>query len=187
MGDLTMSQRWIRRSLLAGILCVVIPQVPAKELSAGLAACREEKDDARRLACYDREVGNLGDRSAVITAAPAAPATAPAATAATQAAVEQTPEEKFGYRGTLARQEQERAKDDARSLGKLEATVTGISARGDGALVMTLDNGQVWAQNRPDAFFRLKVGEQVKIEPAMLGSFLMISPSKRTARVTRQK
>ncbi len=53
--------------------------------------------------------------------------------------------------------------------------------------MITLDNGQVWAQNRPDRFFRVKVGETVKIEPAALGSFMMINSSKRTSRVSRVK
>jgi hypothetical protein len=173
-----MNHKWICPSLLAGILCLAIPQAATQDLSAALASCRAEEDDALRLACYDREAGKLDQQSSVIAAAPAA---------ATQAAASKSPEEQFGYRGVMAREEQDRAKGEARSLGKLEATVTGISTRGDGTLAMTLDNGQVWAQNRPDSFFRLKVGEKVRIEPASLGSFLLISPSKRTARVTRLK
>jgi hypothetical protein len=167
-----MSHDWKRPSLLAGILCLAIPQAEAQDLPAALAICRAEKDDARRLACYDREVAKAGEEAAESSAA------------ASQAAP-QSPEERFGYRGVLAREEQQRAK--SATLGELAATVTEIAKRGDGALVMTLDNGQVWAQNRPDAFFRVKVGESVKIEPAALGSFLMIGPSKRTARVTRIK
>ena len=169
-----MIHKWIRPSLLAGIFFVAIPQAAAQDLTAVLAGCRAEKDDALRLACYDREVGKLGQQSSGTAAT--APAAAP-----------QSPAEKFGYRGVMAREEQDRAKVEARSLDQLEAMVTNISTRGDGTLVMTLDNGQVWAQNRPDAFFRLKVGEKVRIEPASLGSFLLISPAKRTARVTRLK
>ncbi len=167
-----MNHDWMRPSLLAGILCAAIPQALAHDLPAALGACRGEKDDAPRLACYDREVAKAGEQSAP-------------APAAAEAVAPQTPEEKFGYRGVLAREEQERTK--VAVLEQLEATVTEIARRGDGAMVMTLDNGQVWAQNRPDAFFRLKVGERVKIEPAALGSFMMIGPSKRTARVTRVK
>ncbi len=167
-----MSANWIRLSVLTGLLAGVVPAGAAGDLSAALATCKAEKDDALRLACYDREVGMQGQQSSVAAAAPAAPRSA---------------EEQFGYRGVLAREEQDRAKEETRVLGKLEATVTGISSRADGALVITLDNDQVWAQNRPDAFFRLNVGEQVKIEPAVLGSFMMISPHKRTARVTRVK
>ncbi|MGB5131238.1 MAG: hypothetical protein WBO00_01380, partial [Steroidobacteraceae bacterium] len=101
------------------------------------------------------------------------------------AAAPKTPEEQFGYRGELAREEEDSKKQQSRQIPELSATLTEITTRGDGALVMTLDNGQVWAQIRPDAFFHVKVGEQVRIEPAVLGSYLMISPSKRTARVTR--
>lgn len=178
-----MNHKWIRLLLLAGILSAAIPLASAQDLSAALASCRAEKDDALRLACYDREVAKLG-QPASVTAAPAA--AAPAA-AAPQAAAPKSPEEQFGYRGAIAREERDRDVQETRALSELVATVTGISTRGDGTLVMTLDNGQVWAQNRPDAFFRIKVGEQVKIEPATLGSYLLISPAKRTARVTRLK
>ena len=67
-----MNHKWIRPSLLAGIFCVAIPPAAAQDLSAALAGCRAEKDDALRLACYDREVGKLGQQSSVIAASPAA-------------------------------------------------------------------------------------------------------------------
>ncbi|MEK7415968.1 MAG: hypothetical protein AAB263_21910, partial [Planctomycetota bacterium] len=144
----------------------------AKDSSA-FSACRAEKDDAQRLACYDREADRLAQQQPATAVPPPAAGTA------------QTPEERFGYRGVLAREEYDRDKQETRRLEELVATVTEISARPDGALVMTLDNGQVWRQNRPDSFFHLKVGEQVKIEPAALGSFLLSGSSKRSTRVTR--
>ena len=168
-----MSCNWMCPSMLAGILCMAIPQASAHDLPAQLAACRAEKDDALRLACYDREVDSPDPHASGTAAAPTA---AP-----------QSPEERFGYRGVLAREESDRNKQETRILSELVAMVTNISQRGDGTLVMTLDNGQVWTQIRPDSFFRLKTGDQVKIEPAALGSFLMISPAKRTARVTRTR
>lgn len=168
-----MSVSWVRHSVLVALLMAVVPEGNARDLSAGLDKCRAEKDDARRLACYDGLGAHAPDQ---IAKAGAADADKP-----------KSSEEQFGYEGALAREKHDRAKDEARRLGRLEATVTGISTRGDGTLVVTLDNGQVWSQNRPDAFFRLKVGERISIEPGVLGSFLMISPHKRTARVTRQK
>ena len=133
-----------------------------------LKACRAEADDARRLACYDREMDRLGD-------APA-PAEAPVMSA----------EERFGRRGTLAREEVDRERNEVRQ-GELTATITELWTRSDGLMVMTLDNGQVWAQNRPDPFFRIKNGDKVKISPAALGSYLLSGPSKRSTRVTRTK
>jgi len=141
----------------------------AKEAESPLKACRAETDDARRLACYDREVDRLGG-------APAATAEAPVL----------RPEEQFGRRGTMAREEKDRERDEARQ-GELTAKVTEIWTRSDGLMVMTLDNGQIWSQNRPDSLFRLKTGDQVKIQPASLGSYLLSGPSKRSTRVTRTK
>jgi hypothetical protein len=128
-----------------------------------LKACRAESDDSRRLACYDREI----DRA---QAAPLA---------------ELTAEEKFGRKGAMAREESDRKEQESRELGELQAKVTEIWTRSDGLMVVTLDNGQEWKQNRPDSFFRLKTGDIVKIQPASLGSFLMSGPSKRSTRVTR--
>lgn len=185
-----MSHQWIRLSVLTGILSAAVLPGAAQDLPSALATCRAEKDDARRLACYDRETEKLPQQPATGTAstdtasAGAAPAVA-ATPAATPVAAAKSPEERFGYRGEVARAEQDRKKEEIRGLDKLVSTVTGISTRGDGTLVIKLENGQVWAQNRPDSFFRLKVGEQISIEPALLGSYLLISPSKRTARVTR--
>jgi len=140
----------------------------AAEPESPLKACRAETDDVRRLACYDREVDRLGD------ALP--PAQAP----------ELTAEERFGRRGTLSREEIDRERDEVRQ-GELTALVTEVWTRSDGLMVMTLDNGQVWAQNRPDSFFRIKTGDKVKIEPAAMGSYLLSGPSKRSTRVTRTK
>ena len=98
----------------------------------------------------------------------------------------QSAEEQFGRRGTLAREEKDRERNQARQ-GELTATVREIWTRSDGLMVMTLDNGQVWSQNAPDPFFRLKNGDKVKIQPASMGSYLLSGPAKRATRVTRTK
>ena len=147
----------------------------AGEAQSPLRACRAETDDARRLACYDREIDRTGDTPAPAAAVP--PATAPVL----------SPEERFGRRGSMTREEADRKEQESRDLGELTATVVEIWTRSDGLMVMTLDNGQVWAQSRPDPFFRIKNGEKVKIQPAALGSFLLSGPSKRSTRVTRTK
>jgi hypothetical protein len=164
-----------RNTLCAGILAAALagamaPALAADNLPAELAACREQRDEAQRLACYDREVARLAkDASA---AAPAVAAAAP------------SPEDRFGNRESV-QEELSRKRQETRSPEGIEATVTAMEARADGLLTMTLDNGQVWRQIRPDPFFRVKVGEPVKIKPAVLGSFLMSGPSKRSTRVTR--
>ena len=69
---------------------------------------------------------------------------------------------------------------------EITATVTLVELRrSNGALVVTLDNDQVWLQNQPTEYFPLKVGDTVRIHSAALGSFMMFAPSKRATRVTR--
>jgi hypothetical protein len=153
---------------------MVLPlSASAEEAEPALRACRAEVDDARRLVCYDREMDRIGKTPD--------PAAAPVETEKT------SPEERFGRSGALAREEIDRKNDESRELGELLATVTEIWTRSDGLMVLTLDNGQVWSQNRPDPFFRIKTGDQVKIQPAAMGSFLLSGPSKRSTRVSRTK
>jgi hypothetical protein len=161
--------------------CVVAmlanPAVAATEdPGASLRVCRAERDDAKRLACYDREIDRTGQRPVAGETTPATPA-APAP----------TPEERFGRAGAMTREEADRKEQESRELSELNATVTEIWTRADGLMVFTLDNGQIWKQIRPDSMFRLKAGEKVKIQPAALGSFLLSGPSKRSTRVSRVK
>ena len=125
----------VLRMFLAAALLAAASTGPAlaadDELATRIAACTREKDDALRLACFDR------------AAAPQEPA--------------------------------------AKRIG---ATVTAIETRTRGELVVTLDNGQVWAQKDSGAYFPLKVGDPVTILAGTLGSFLLISGNRATA-VTR--
>ena len=66
----------------------------------------------------------------------------------------------------------------------MSATVAAIDKRPRGELVVTLDNGQVWAQKERGPYFPLKVGDPVAILAGSLGSFRLISGSRATA-VTR--
>ena len=118
---------------------------PPAALPSGLLQCRSEADDARRLACFDREIAR---------AAPSA-------------------EERFGYRGEVARESVDREKAAATALGRLQAKVTSLSAAPGGDWVATLDNGQVWAQVPTGTRFNLRVGDAVTITPGALGSFLL--------------
>jgi hypothetical protein len=171
----------IRRKILPWVAAMMAAPaaLAADDPGATLRACRAERDDARRLACYDREVDRLDAQATPAAAAVTAPA-APAAPAP-------TPEERFGRTGAMTREEADRKEQESRELTELQATVTEIWTRADGLMVLTLDNGQIWKQVRPDSRFRLKAGEQVKIQPAALGSFLLSGPTKRSTRVSRVK
>ncbi|MGH8174747.1 MAG: hypothetical protein ACREV5_00625 [Steroidobacter sp.] len=158
---------------VAAIAAAPLTRVQAQVLPASMRTCASEKDDARRLSCYDREIAQLENASDAVEPAPAP---TPAASTA--------PEDKFGYRGQLARDELDRqaAKD---AVERLDATVTEISTRPRGELVLTLDNGQVWAQKSVDTRARLKVGDKVAIKKASFGSFMLVTSAGRSTRVTR--
>ena len=162
-----------RMFLSCAAAVLAIPVLAATEdPGASLRACRAEPDDVRRLACYDLAMDRTGKEQATLAA---------------ESPTVLTPEERFGRTGTMAREESDRKSQESRDLGELSATVTEIWTRADGLMVLTLDNGQIWKQVRPDSQFRLKAGEKVKIQPAALGSFLLSGPSKRSTRVSRLK
>ena len=165
----------IKRLVLPCIVSIMsVPAIAAAEdPGASLRACRSLPDDAKRLACYDREADRLGEQTKSAGAAPAAPAL--------------TPEERFGRTGAMNREESDRVAQESRELGELRATISEIWKRADGLMVLTLDNGQIWKQVRPDSQFRLKAGEKVRIQPAALGSYLLSGESKRSTRVSRVK
>jgi hypothetical protein len=167
----------------------------AQALPASVRACASERDDARRLGCYDREIARLdqgGDvmaapatKAEVAPAAAAAAATAPAAAATppTAAAPAAAPDARFGYRGDIARKELDE-QTATETVDRLEATITEVSSRAHGELVITLDNGQVWVQKAPDSKMQLKAGDQVTIKKASLGSYMLVAAGRST-RVTR--
>jgi hypothetical protein len=131
------------------------------DLAKRIAACTSEQDDVRRLACFDRA---------------AAPNAAAPKVDAAQA---------FGVQGSeLARSRED---SDSRPEGppkRISASVTAIDKRPRGELVITLDNGQVWAQKEAGAYFPLKVGDPVAVLAGTLGSFRLIAGNRATA-VTR--
>jgi len=178
---------------LAVLLGAVGPPAAADALRDALLACSNEPDDAGRLRCFDASVADLrkGDAPTTATAAgaTAAGATAAGATAAGATAAGTTaaadapptslsPEERFGLRGDLKR---ERTGD----LAELSATATAVSAKPRGELVVTLDNGQVWAEIAPGSSIRLKAGDPVRIQAGTLGSFILIAPNGRSSKVAR--
>ena len=170
----------MRRNLITAFAWLgalaAMPASAADPTRAELGACRELANDSDRLACYDRAVGR-------ILAQPAAPKSAPAAAAPAAAAT--SAEDNFGRDRVLAAEEAKRREQEARAAGELNASVTAIETRIDGLMTITLDNGQVWRQSRPDSMFRLKVGDQVKIQPGSLKSFILSGPSNRSTRVAR--
>jgi len=155
--------------VLAAALLAAVVAKPAfagdDDLAHRIAACTHEHDAALRLACFDR------------AAAPEATSQA----AAPKVDATQT----FGVHGSeLARSRDDDKPQSDASPKRISATVTAIEKRPHGELVVTLDNGQVWAQKEVGTYFPLKVGDSVAIVAGTLGSFRLICGSRATA-VTR--
>ncbi|MGH8185448.1 MAG: hypothetical protein ACREUC_02705 [Steroidobacteraceae bacterium] len=162
-------------------------------LPPSLRACMGERDDARRLSCFDRETARLTQPEATTARASEAPATpAPSSAAASAPAPKAAPatpaisdEEKFGYRGGLAREEVDRRKAEEEKLDQVTAKVAELSALPHGQFVATLDNGQIWQQKLIDRSVRLKIGDEVTIRRASFGSFMLVTASGKSTRVAR--
>jgi co-chaperonin GroES (HSP10) len=171
----------------------------ADALPPSLRACMKEADATHRLACFDRESATLAGESAPVAKqaapAPAASASAasatPAAAAATvgvAAATTQSATDRFGYKGNIAREELDKQKAEEEASGALTSKVTAIATQPNGGLVVTLENGQVWQQKTADRGMHIKVGDQVTIKHALMGSFLLTSDTvKGSMRVSRVK
>lgn len=172
----------------------------ADALPPSLRACMKETDASRRLQCFDRESAVLAGETAPVArqAEPAAPrpaASAPTAPAATVAAAAgaaavtpQSATDKFGYKGNIAREDLDRQKQTEEASGALTAKVTAVAAPPNGGMIVTLDNGQVWQQKTADRGMHIKVGDQVTIKHALMGSFLLTSDTvKGSMRVSRVK
>jgi hypothetical protein len=172
----------------------------ADALPPSLRACMKEADATRRLACFDRESAVLaGDNAPVahqVEAAPprpaapppAAPVAAAAATAGAAAPTTQSATDRFGYKGSIAREDLDKKKEAEQASGALTAKVAEVAALPNGGLRVTLDNGQVWQQKTADRGMHIKVGDQVTIKHATLGSFLLTSDTVNgSMRVSRVK
>jgi hypothetical protein len=191
-----MTTAWIRVVILSTGSFAAVPLHAAEDLRAALAACRAEQDDTKRLACYDRHADQVtpattaaSPETASATPPEAAPAAAAAAgTAAAGTAATSSAADKFGYSGGMSPEEvdQQRKSEKAQGLEEISATVRELSTQPRGEWIVTLDNGQVWAQKAADGRFRLKIGDQVKIRSGALGAYyLSLASSDRKTRVSR--
>jgi hypothetical protein len=142
-----------------------------------LRTCNAQRDDAARLACFDREV------AALLQPKPTAPEQPPAAA---EPVVQ--PESQFGWSEAEAhrRANKEAAPAPAR-LGRLTVRVSKVQGLAFGRKRITLENGQVWTQVMSSEPIELQSGDRVTIRPGMLGSFLMVDPRGHSAKVHREQ
>ena len=141
----------------SSILCSLAATAVGQVLPDAIQACKTEPDDARRLQCYDREVARF-------------PMTA---------------EQSFGLSGAHSTARQHQSSDAAAAVKNLTAKVVAIHDRPHAGFIVTLDNGQVWAQNDMDYTRRIDSGDTITIRSGALGSFWLVGPSGWTTKAHR--
>lgn len=152
-------------------------------LAADARECLEIPGDAERLACYDSAFGR---RSVAVPASPDVPTAArPAPASETSAApILVDPVAEFGLSESQKRaQNPERAKDV--SPESITAKVSQVGRQPTGGLLVTLENGQVWAQSESLSKARIAVGDEVTVRKATMGSYMLVAPNKVAMRVRR--
>jgi hypothetical protein len=171
---------------------------PAADPGA-LSHCAAISAADERLACYDslarpkpRPAATANSATATGKASPHAatapgttPTTAAAATAAPAAAAAATavpgatadPAKSFGLTKHTA--------PSPEGPDRIQAQVTRVDTNRLGEVRVSLDNGQAWTFNAPDALIR--VGDAVTIKRGVLGSFLLTTPAHHTYKAQRSR
>jgi len=126
------------------------------------------RNDAERLACYDRAMGQTG----TIPTAVALPAEQP------DAAADAT--EQFGLS-----EAQRNARSGSLPVESVELTVRSVVERGSGHRLLTMESGQVWTDVEPYSSVRVRPGDRIAIRRGALGSFFLIAPGGAGTKVRR--
>lgn len=146
---------------------------PAGADEAAFLACRDIVADPQRLACYDTAASAATPERSSVGATQVAPPATPI-----------DPESLFGLEAG-ATNEVLRASSGIGDLAAMQSRVTTVRRAADGRLVITLANGQLWAQSDTEKL-PVAAGDTVRIREASFGSFLLSRESgKRSIRVRR--
>lgn len=162
---------------------------------ADISRCASVADRDARLACYD-ELGSRYSPTRGTPPAPAqptppnvrpeapvaarAPAAQPQPVAAQQPASPAESREQFGLKPNQLPKDPEAPK----KLTAIEGVVSGFGHAPNGHQVVRVDNTQSW-ELLQDADPLLAPGDKVSIRRALLGSFIMTTPTGREHRVKR--
>ena len=149
-----------------------------EDVLAEMRTCAAERDDARRLACYDTQIHRTPDAGQTTHASRQQPRGTAEESAQAAAAAEQ----QFGMNEELARKSQQTQTPPR--LDKLRARVVAVSRKLRGEPIVTLENGQVWETADGEGPIELKAGDVVTIWPGLLGAF-RLSAGNSIVRVRR--
>lgn len=193
-------------ALIFSILSLSCTATSAAETAVedDILSCAAMADDGSRLECFDRvaellkpaaveepasqpaepAIARQPDVEAAPEAAPAAAAaSAPAAATASAPAAAADPVAEFGMNPELRAKQADGTA--AEELKEITALVVAIAKRPRGEHVVTLDNGQVWSEKSADPFFRIKVGDSIRIKRSRMGGYRMVGRGNRATAVVR--
>jgi hypothetical protein len=181
-------------SLWLGLSGAAVPAIDP----GGFAHCASITAADERLACYDSLARPKPSAPSAANAAPAGgkvsahSATAPGATSTSAAAATAAPA--AAAAGTVAATADPAAKSfglmkhtapSEQGPDRIHSQATRVDTDRLGNVRLTLDNGQVWTFNAPDALIR--VGDPVTIKRGALGSFLLTTPAHHTYKAQRSQ
>lgn len=83
--------------------------------------------------------------------------------------------------------EEARKEERVPSLTVIAATVVQLSVRSNGRFIVTLDNGTVWSQSQNKSNVRVSVGDDITLQKASLGSYLLVTKDGVSTRVKRDR
>jgi hypothetical protein len=96
-----------------------------------------------------------------------------------------SPENMFGASSAMASPPSKSGEAQRDELKQITAQVVSLKALDDGALLLVLDNNQVWRQQDSDARITVQTGDSVTISRASLGTFRITDTRGRSARFKR--
>ena len=167
-----------RRVWTCAIVLLALPAAAAQLDTNDLLRCHAIAASEQKLACYEAlavsaqsEPTTAAESARQLKSPPSAPTVASAANPNT--------EDNFGL---TRRQIEPRAAEGPASIKSAVSQMTEDRLHN---ITVVLDNGQTWAFIEPEP--RLRPGDTVTIKRASFGSFLMLTPSRRSYRVERLK
>ncbi len=185
-----MIQKRVSPLMFASLLSALcVPVAFAHDPLDSMRSCAAEANDARRLSCYDQAMAELESELPIAVPQSETGTTSPGnraeAVPPAPSMTPQSPEEEFGMSDKLEREIKKSSGDEAEEIKQLSSTVSDVSHRPRGELLITLENGQIWVETKPSSYFPLKVGDTVKIRRRAFGSFRLTEPSGRSTQVRR--
>ena len=172
---------------LALFACVVAVPVTAKDKEAPvrpsqiqeLYACRDIADAGARLACFDREVGELSSADA-----------AREITFADRATMKKARRGLFGFSlpnlGGLFGGDEDSDREDR--ITAIDTTIESVSMDKSGKYRLTVEGGAVWVQiDSVGSVREPRAGQKINIKAAAMGSYFAKIEGQRPFRMRRER